>query len=211
MTQTKVVAILGGTVLIAALALWLLVKGGEHPKATPAAPVDHVTAGSATPPPVAPALPGRDQPVVAATDTPRAPDEEPVATYEVGGRTVHDHRKGEHAPVEIPPAVHPAEARRIPPSLTQEVAQKLRVKVGACGAAIPADARGEKPRVAGLMTIAIKDKQLTVSTATMKITGITGAAADAAKQCVEAGALAVTHTTTEADLPSYDINVSFAL
>ena len=43
------------------------------------------------------------------------------------------------------------------------------------------------------------------------IGALLGAALDPTKQCIEAGAMTVTHPTTEADLTSYDVTVSFAL
>ena len=87
----------------------------------------------------------------------------------------------------------------------------MRAKVAECAAAIPQDARGDKPRVEGLVNIAIKDKQIVVTSATMQIRNVTGASLDATKQCIEAGAKTVTQPTTEADLETYDITVSFAL
>lgn len=214
MSQTKAVAIFGACVLAAAIGLFLWMRDGGDPAAATAPAVTSAEpAGSAkTPPPLAPTLGSGsgDRPVVTDSDSPRVPAGE-VKQYDVGGRLVRDHRAGDHRPIDIPPAIQPPEGRKIPSTLTQEIGQRVRAKIAECAAAIPPEARGDKPRVEGLVVIAIKDKQVVVTGATMQIRNVTDASLAATKQCIEAGAMTVTQPTTEADLETYDITVSFAL
>ena len=214
MSQTKAVAIFGACVLAAAIGLFVLMRDGDEPEGAspPRAATAEPTSGAKPPPPLAPTLDSGsgDKPVVTSSDSPRSPAGE-VAEYDVGGRRVRDHRAGDHAPIDIPPAVVPPEGRRIPSTLTQEIGQRVRAKVAECAAAIPTEARGDKPRGEGLVVIAIKDKQVVVTSSTMQIRNVTGDSLAAAKQCIEAGAMTVTQPTTEPDLETYDITLSFAL
>ncbi|MDX2093506.1 MAG: hypothetical protein SFX73_37020 [Kofleriaceae bacterium] len=215
MTQTKAVLIFGACVMAAAIGLIVMMGGGEEATtATPTKPTEptgRITGSAATPPPLAETRKG-EKPTVTASDTPRQPAAaEGTKEYELDGRKVRDHRSGDRAPIDVPPAVHPAEGPRIPSKLTSAIGQKVRAKVEECGKQIPAAARGEKPRVEGLVVIAIKNKVVTVTSATMQLRNVEGAAVDTAKACIEAGALTITESSTEPDLASYDINISFGL
>lgn len=216
MTQTKAVLIFGACVMAAAIGLIVLMGGDDDEASTstqtkPTEPA--ARAGSAEPPPVADDR-NRDKPVVSSSDEPRAPAPavaEGPKEYDLNGRKVRDHRAGDHAPIDIPPAVHPAEGPRIASSLTSEIGQKVRAKVAECGQQIPADQRGEKPRMEGLLNIAIKNKQVTVNSATIQLRNVEGAAVEPAKACIEAAAMTIVQGTTEPDVASYDINLSFSL
>lgn len=203
-------AIVGGLVLIAAGGLWFLLQKDDAEATTQTA--------SPSPPPLAgsddtptPVLRAPNKPSVTVNETPREPAGDPPKEYEVGGRKVRDHRTGDHGPVDIPPNVRPPEGRQIPSTLTSEIGQKVRAKVAECAALIPPEARGTKPRVEGLIVIAIKSKQVSISSATMQLREIVGAATDPTKQCIEERSKSITHPTDEADLETYDITVSFAL
>jgi hypothetical protein len=217
MTQTKAVLIFGACVIAAAVGLIVMMGGdGDDAATTTTQTKPTETGGSAgnaaSPPPPVAGERNRDQPVVSSNDTPRGPAvAEGPTEYELDGRKVRDHRAGDRKPIDIPPAVHPAEGPRIASSLTSEIGQKVRAKVSECGAQIPADQRGEKPRAEGLVVIAIKNKQVTVNSATIQLRNVEGAAVEPAKACIEAAALAITQGTTEPDVASYDINISFSL
>lgn len=210
MSQTKVIAILGGCVLAATAGLWFWMQGGgDDAVATPAQPTERVGSAPPPPPPVLADQGGRDKPVVKESDVPRGT---PALPAEEETRPVRDHRfGGDEAPPDRPVMSGPPEGHRIASTLTVEIGQRVRAKVAECAAQIPAEARGDKPRAEGLIVIAIKDKQVTVTSATMQLRNVASGAVEAAKQCIEAGALTVTQATTEADVASYDINVTFAL
>jgi hypothetical protein len=199
-------------VLAAAVALVVLLGSGgdgeERPAATP-------TTRQSTPPPV-------DRGAsVTVTDRPRLPagtaPELPAAgehprEYAVGDVRVRDHRAGDHAPMDIPPNVHPADARMIPSTLTHAISRKVKEQVEACVKALPADAKGEKPRMEGQILIAIKDKQLTVTSAIAQLRNVSGPLVEATKACIEQKAVGLsTAAGDEADLESYSINLSYAL
>lgn len=205
-------AIAGIVVLIGAIALWLAMRDGEPATAEPSGTgpaTDRVA--SETPAPaergpsavVTPSLP-RDS--VPTTDPAAKPRE-----YMIGDTLVRDHRKGDHAPIDIPPSIHPPDGRKIHSNLTNEIAMKVRVGVADCAASVPPEARGVKPRVEGQVVIAIKDKRVTVTSTTMQLRDVVGASVDATRQCIEQKAMEITHTADEADLESYDLNMSFAL
>jgi hypothetical protein len=210
MSQRSMVPVLifGGLVLAAGAGLWLMLRSGDDAAATPTGEAITATESPSTPtdrsgsaPTVTPTLPG---------ETRTAPASE-VKEYVVGDRRVRDHRSGDRAPIDIPPAVHPAESRRIASNLTHEIGQKLKVMVKECSAALPAAARGRSSRLEGKVVISIHAKQVTVKEAVVQLREITDASVDTIKKCIEDKALTVTQETDEPDLESYDINLSYAL
>lgn len=204
--------VVGAVVLAAAIGLWFVMKTDDAaPAETAAKPADGTAVTSVTPPPALP-TPG----VPGATVEPSLPrDQQPAAEapreYMVGDKKIRDHRKGNPPPIDIPPSVHPPEGRKIHSNLTMEVSQKVRAVVTECAAAVPPEARGVKPRVEGQIVIAIKDKQTTITGATMQLRDVVGAAVAPTKACIEQKTVGIIHPTDEADIASYDITVSFAL
>jgi hypothetical protein len=132
--------------------------------------------------------------------------------YVVGDIRVRDHREGDNKPLDIPPNVHPAEGPTIPSSLTHEVAQKVKAVMLDCTKSLPADARGDKPRVEGQILINIKDHKVTITKSTMQLRNVTGESVEPTKQCIEAKSIGITNPAPEqTDIESYSINVSFAI
>lgn len=202
-------AIVAAVVLAGVVALWLGMKKDGTAGATPTAGSGELVAVSETPTPTVRAEPGT-------TVTPSLPGETPAASdgtreYMVGDLKVRDHRKGNKPPIDIPPAIHPPDGRKIQSNLTSEIGQKFKVVVKDCAASLPPEARGSSPRLEGLIVIAIKAKQVTITKATVQLRDVVGASVDPIKQCIEQKALAVTHTAEEPDLESYDINLSYSL
>jgi hypothetical protein len=140
-----------------------------------------------------------------------APGEHPKE-YVVGDIRVRDHRPGNHAPLDIPPNVHPIEGPVIPSTLTHEVSQKVRSVVMECTASLPKDARGVKPRVEGQVLIAIKDHKVTITSSTMQLRDVTGDAVEPTKQCIESKSTGIENSAPDvSDIEKYSINVSYAI
>lgn len=200
----------GGAVVVMAIILVIWMRSGGDPAATEAAPPAGEPAATSAAPAIAspkhatvePALPRPDDGSAAAPA---------YREYAVGDRLVRDHRKGDKPPVDIPPSVHRPEGRRLAPSVTHAVGQQLKVVVTECAASLPAEARGAKPRLEGQVVIAIKDKQLTVKSSVVQVRDVAADAGAAIKQCIEQKATSVAHAADEADLESYDMNVSYGL
>jgi hypothetical protein len=151
-----------------------------------------------------------------ATDTPERPSDTSPSTatrdYMVGGVRIRDHRSGDHAPIDVPPAIHPPEGRKLPSELVNDVSQKVRAAVSECAASVPPDARGEKPRAEGEIVVAIKNHQAAITGATIQLRDVTGASVDAVKQCIEQKAIgAATPSGDEADVEGYSITLSIRL
>jgi hypothetical protein len=131
--------------------------------------------------------------------------------YVVGGVRIRDHRKGEHVQIDVPPSVHPPGGRKLPSELTNGIAQQVRAAVNECAATVPADARGDKPRADGEIRIAIKDRQATVTNATIRLRDVTGAV-EPVEHCIQQRAVAITNPSgDEADLEGYSITLSIRL
>jgi hypothetical protein len=157
-------------------------------------------------PSVTPGLPG-DKPELPQP----APGENP-RDYVVGDIRVRDHRAGDNKPLDIPPNVHPLEGPEIPSALTHEVSQKVRAVVTECTASLPKDARGDKPRVEGQISISIKAQKVTVTQATMQLRNVTGESVEPTKQCIESKAVGIENSAPEQrDIEKYSINVSYAI
>ncbi len=134
-----------------------------------------------------------------------------VREYKVGDVVVRDHRKGDHLPIDIPPNIHPPDERKVSSTLTADLAQKVRAVMSDCVASLPKEARGDKPRLEGQVTIAIRDKQVRVTAATMQLRDVVGASVEETKACIERRSVGITTATDEPDLTDYTINVSFAV
>ncbi len=201
------VVIFGVFVLAGAVGVWLMMRTGD----SVAEPSTEPSRATEQPPP--PSQRGEAAPTV----TPSLPGEtrrsegSAVKEYAVGDTLVRDHRSGDHAPIDIPPSVHPAEARRLTSNLVSEVGQKLKVIVKDCATGLPAGARGKDPRLEGQVVIAIKSKRVTVTGAAVELRDVTDASVASIKRCIEEKALTVTHDADETDLASYDISLAYAL
>lgn len=135
-----------------------------------------------------------------------------VSEYTIGGVRVRDHRSGDRAPVDIPPAIHPPEGRKIPSQLTSGIAQRLRTVMAECAASVPAEARGAASRIEGEIQIAIKDHHATITSATYQARDVDGEAQGAIKRCMEQKSVGVaTPSGDEADVEGYAITLSFRL
>ncbi len=200
-------------VLAAAVVLFFqVVKPGEEPKAAPTEPAAETAAKPVPPPPTRPpSVTVTDRPRGESAPTPMAGGENP-REYAVGDTPIRDHRAGDNKPIDIPPNIHPNDSRLIPSSLTHDISQKVKAAMRDCVKDLPKEGRGEKPRMEGQILIAIKDKTLSVTQATIQLRDLDGlgAAAESAKQCVEAHAVGLsTVAPDEEDLASYSINLSF--
>lgn len=198
---------LGAAVVLAAvIGLVVVLRRGDDASAKPAS-VDQKPSGGE-----------HDQPGINLPQTPSSGQPRPaeragsgsaVSDYMIGGVHVRDHRSGDHAPLDIPPAIHPPEGRKISSQLTADIAQKLRAMTTECAGSVPPEARGATPRLDGEILIAIKDQQATVTSATFQVRDVAGAAAGPVKQCMEQKTVGVaTPSGNEPDVQGYAITLS---
>lgn len=138
--------------------------------------------------------------------------EVPPDEYEINGIKVRDHRRPEdRKPMDLPPNLHPPASRRIQPTLTGALGDQVQRLARECGAAVPKDALGTRPRLEGQVVIAIQDQTARVTKATFHLRDVIGASADDAKACIEQKALGVSSPAPdESDLDGYSINLSYA-
>lgn len=205
-------AIAGVLVLVVAIGL-LLWPGATDDEQLPSQPAKGAESEVATPTvlePTAGPTGSSDNPADPADADPPVRSDG-VREYTVGGVRVRDHRKGDHPKLDVPPNIHPPGGRKIASTLTSDLAQLARAVMNECVAKIPKEARGGSPRLEGQITIAIRDKQVTVTAATMQLREVVGASSDEAKQCIEQRSLGITAPADEADLSGYTINLSFAV
>ena len=204
---------LGALVLVAGVVLAILIAKGEDDPSRATSGTTTSPGGTATTGPQpgslsreAPTLPGGG--IAVRNSDPNNPRE-----YAVGDTVVRDHREGTHAPLDIPPSVHPPEGRKIPSTLTHEISQKVLDVLKTCAASLPADQRGEKPRLEGVIDISIKSGKTTINKATMQPRNVTaGPAADAFKACMEQTSIGIQNSAPDQeDLDSYTINLSYAV
>jgi len=134
-----------------------------------------------------------------------------VKEYAANGAIIRDHRTGAHGPIDLDPNAAPPNTIKLQPTLTKAIADRIRDVMHECVATLPANVRGERPRLEGTVNIAIKDKMVSVNKAQLAVKDVTGDAAETTRSCIEQKSLAVTQAADEQDLPSYDINVSFTL
>jgi len=204
------VMIMGAFVLAGAIGLYFILGSEDAPAEPEPTPVAVTTA----PPPTAPPRPG-SQPTVAPSlpGETAAPAEAEFKEYVVGDTRVRDHRKGDRAPIDIPPSVHPPDGRKIHSNLTHEIGTTLKAMVKDCSGTLAPGAKTASSRLEGQVVIAIKAKQVTVTKAIVQLREVGGepSAVETVKKCIEEKALTITQTAEENDVESYDINLSYAL
>lgn len=101
------------------------------------------------------------------------------------GNPIRDHRGDERAAeaVDLPAPIAPGE-RTMSSTITAALYGKLAPIVRACGAAVPADARGDTPTVHVTLTVDVAGGQLTTQHATAVTNDITGPASEQVIACV---------------------------
>lgn len=156
------------------------------------------------------------------TGTRRTPTERPGerssavlpvnAAGEGSGIVVRDHRSGNPAPVPTPPMVMRPSQHRIAPEVSSQVSQKVRAAVASCAGNVPQEARGAKPRFEGQITITIKNREATITTAALKLLDVSNVAVDEINQCVAQQSIgATTPAGDEPDTDGYLITLSLRL
>ncbi len=205
-------ALAAAAVLAAVIGLYVAIRGRDDAATGHASPEvraprnpDSAAPTPAVPPP--PAAPSA--PVIPAAPTTSQPG---VSEYTVGGVRVRDHRSGNRPPIDVPPAVHPPDGRKVPSRLTSEIAQKVRAVMTECAARVPPEARGAAPHLDGAIMISIKDQRVTVTSAIVQIRDVAAAAAAPVKQCIEQNAVGLaTSSGNEPDVEDYGITLSLRL
>ena len=130
--------------------------------------------------------------------------------YQIGDVRVRDHRSGDHAALDVPPAIHPPEGRKIPSQLTSDLAQHLRGVMAECATSVSPEALGASPRLEGEIMMSIKNHQATVTGGTFQLRDVAAAAQDLVKQCMEQKSVGVaTPSGDEPDVEGYAITLSF--
>ncbi|TMQ12374.1 MAG: hypothetical protein E6J90_15060 [Deltaproteobacteria bacterium] len=197
---------LGAAILLAAvIGLYIALRTGDQPDGASPAAADHK--------PIADAAPGKPRKIRDAPVAPIAPTTNPATTeHTIGETRIRDHRTGEHAQPEIPPPSHPPGGREIAPQITGDLGQQLRPLVRTCAAHLAPEARSDKSRIDGQITIAIRDHQATVVAAAFQLRDVAEAAQAEVKQCLTQRAVGLTApASNEADLDGYAISLSLAL
>jgi hypothetical protein len=130
----------------------------------------------------------------------------------IGETRIRDHRTGAQEPVEVPPPSRPPDGRRIAPQVTTNLSQQIRPLLRECTASLASGALTDKSRVEGEIVIAIKDRQATVTGASLQPRNIAEAALNDVKQCLTQRAVGLTADAgEERDVDGYTITVSMAL
>jgi hypothetical protein len=124
-----------------------------------------------------------------------------------------DHRTGTRTAFETGDTMPaPANNRRLQPTLTKAIADRVRDVMHGCVKTLPAGAKGANPRLEGSINIAITSNQVSINRADLVIKDVSGDPAETVKQCIVDGTKAITQPAgDELDLASYDITLSFAL
>jgi hypothetical protein len=133
--------------------------------------------------------------------------------YYVDGKRVRDHRRNPTSRVEAtkPTEQIPGVPRRISPKITQAFSTQLQAAMKECAQALPAEARGAKPRMEGSIVLAIKDQQARSTEAKLELRDVTGASVDGVRACIEQKAVGMqTIATDETDLERYSITLSLS-
>jgi hypothetical protein len=145
------------------------------------------------------------------TDTSPATPSDPVRETVVDGVLVRDHRKGDHPIPELPIHTRPPDRRRLASHLVQDISGKLQVVMKECTSAIPAAARGAKPKLEGVVFVDIKAGELKVIEASVQLGDITGDTT-AARLCIEQKAVGQTIAAKGVeDTTRYSITLAFAV
>jgi hypothetical protein len=210
MSNRAIYAIIAAVALAAIGGFYLMLRGdGDAVEVTAAKKAE--PGGGFTGPGHGPAaVPGTQPRLADGSDTRDLPDK--VKEYAANGAIIRDHRTGSHAPIDLDPNAAPPNTRKLQPTLTKAVSDKIRDVMHECVATLPANVRGERPRLEGTINIAIKDKVVSINKAQLAVKDVVGDAAEATRTCIETKSMAVTQAAgDEQDLPSYDINLSFTL
>ena len=208
MNKPLALAFGGCAVLVAAIALVVQMKSKDEP--APAAPA--VTER----PDAAPAArPGPSAVVTEGSHPAQGGDpgntNEPVVT-EVDGKIVRDHRKNPSPIDKIPPTIHRPGGPQIKSTTTHDITQQMVKVLNECAKAVPKAARGPKPRAEGQIVVAIKDKQVAITKALVKLRDVEGEIVEPTQRCIEEKSVGLTTSAKdEADVEGYEISISFAL
>lgn len=214
----KLLLLLGAVITVVAIRLVLLLVHTERAASTGAPP----TASTASPPSVSPpatrpAIPsstsdtGSAAPSGSDSGSSASADDAP-SDYTVGGVRIRDHRAGAHAQIDVPPAVHVPGGRQIASHLTSDLSTLVAAALRECGAAVPSDARGARPRIEGQIVIAIKEQRATITGAVLPARDVADSSSAALQQCVEQRAIgATTPSGNEPDIDRYQITLSLRL
>jgi hypothetical protein len=99
------------------------------------------------------------------------------------------------------------------PTLTHELAQQVKAVMRDCVKSLPADARGEAPKLEGQITIAVKDQKASITKSLVQLRDVKeGDALTAAKQCIESKSIGIgAPASAVPNLDAYTINVSFLI
>ena len=207
MTKPLALAFGGSVVLVAAIALIVQLKEKAEP--APAAPVTE------PPTPTTPVARPGSSAIVTEGSHPKPSGEpsestDPVVS-EVDGKIIRDHRKNP-TPSVLPPTIHRPGSRQIASTVTHDITQKVVKVLNECATAVPKAARGPKPRADGQIVVSIKDKQVSITRATVKLRDGEGEIVEPTQRCIEEKSVGLTTTAKdEADVESYEISISFAL
>jgi hypothetical protein len=209
--MTRGYLMLGAAIVLAAVVgLFVLLSPGDDASAnrTPE------TARSAEP--AAPAVKRRSTEAVTPSGPPDHPDttaNEPGTREQTFGNVVvRDHRTGAHDAIDVPPVIHAPQSRKIASQLSYDVSQPVRAAVLECAASVPREARGPKPRFEGQITIAIKNRQATITDAVLKLRDVTSVALEPLNRCVEQKSVgASVPSGDEPELEGYSITMSLRL
>lgn len=204
---------LGAVVLVAAVVLVWKVRASDD--VTPA-PTTTTATQTTAPDPARPAPP-RTAATESTTDAPEAGGEPSTdkgyREYTTAdGKLVRDHRAGNPEPITFAGGDHPPNGPRIKATTTRAVSEQVRAIIKTCTADVPPEARGEKPRAEGKVTISIVSGHVTVSKAIFELTAVVGAAQEPTKACIESKVAAITtDVTDEPDVAEYAISMNYSI
>lgn len=103
-------------------------------------------------------------------------------------------------------------AQRLPPELVHMLSKQLEAVMAECTAAVPTESRGPRPRVSGSVFVDVGGGSLQVTETAIELRDLTGDAATAAKQCLEARWVGQTTPASDAvSAAHYEITVVFAV
>jgi hypothetical protein len=207
--KTTLIAIASLLVIGAVALVLILTKSSDAPATTSAGPPRGSATVVTSEPRQAPALPAT---TASGGSAVASADGTYPKEYMVGDVRVRDHRSGNNKPLDLPPNMHPAESRELPSELTHDISQQVRRQLFECAAAVPKDAKHDKPKLEGQLTVAIKDHKLSITNMALQIRDIDGPSADAVKQCVQEKSAAFTSDARDqADVDNYGIAITFAI
>lgn len=126
----------------------------------------------------------------------------------IDGNRHRDYRPEGSRPIDIPPAIHPPDARKMQPTSTAAISKGVRAALRECTQSIPATERSGRPKMDSLVVVAVKDKVATVTKTVVQLRDVSGPGADAAKACIEQKLVGQATPVDEEDLASYDISAA---